>query len=75
MAKIITPLLSQSADKAALPSLLAATDDAATNGSYWGPAGFMKLKGLPGPAAIPKQAKNLPSASSLWEVGEQIDRG
>jgi len=72
MAKIITPLLSQSADKAALPSLLAATDGSARNGSYWGPTGFMKLKGYPGPAAIPKQAKDLESARRLWELGEQL---
>ncbi|WP_262712001.1 oxidoreductase [Dyadobacter flavalbus] len=72
MARIITPLLSQSADKAALSSLLAATDTSATNGSYWGPAGFMKLKGFPGPAAIPKQAKDLGAASKLWQLGEQL---
>jgi len=72
MAKVITPLLSQSADKAALPSLLAATDPAAKNGSYWGPSGFVKLRGLPKPAAIPKQAKDLSAASRLWELGEQL---
>ncbi|WP_420155378.1 oxidoreductase [Siphonobacter sp.] len=70
--KIITPLISQSADKAALPSLLAATDSAVANGSYWGPSGFMELKGLPGPAVIPKQAKDLIAARRLWELGERL---
>ncbi|RIV18628.1 SDR family NAD(P)-dependent oxidoreductase [Fibrisoma montanum] len=72
MARIITPLLSQAADKAALPSLLAATDPTVSNGSYWGPTGFMKLKGFPGPAAIPKQANDLAAASRLWELGEKL---
>jgi len=72
MARIITPLLSQSAAKASLPSLLAATDPFAKNGTYWGPAGFMKLKGFPVPAEIPKQAKDLKVASKLWQLGEQL---
>ncbi len=57
--KIVTPLISQPADKAALPSLLAATDPIVKNGTYWGPSGFMHVKGSPGPASIPKQAKDL----------------
>ena len=70
--KIVTPLISQSADKAALPSLLAATGRGVANGSYWGPSGFMSLKGAPGPAAIPKQAKDVIAASKLWQLGENL---
>ncbi|MDR6919920.1 hypothetical protein [Chryseobacterium sp. 2987] len=70
--KIVTPLISQPADKAALPTLLAATDPIVKNGSYWGPSGFMHVKGSPGPASIPKQAKDVTTGNRLWQVGEQM---
>lgn len=70
--KIVTPLISQPADKAALPSLLAATDPIVKNGTYWGPSGFMNIKGSPGPAPIPKQAKDVTTGNRLWQIGEQM---
>lgn len=70
--KIITPLISQPADKATLASLLAATDPMVKNGTYWGPSGFMHAKGSPGAASIPKQAKDLNTASRLWKVAEDL---
>ncbi|MCD9855522.1 hypothetical protein LUD75_12425 [Epilithonimonas sp. JDS] len=42
------------------------------NGSYWGPSGFMHVKGSPGPASIPKQAKDVTTGNRLWQVGEQM---
>lgn len=72
MKHILTPLLSQSADKAALPSLRAATDPKVLNGTYWGPTGFMNLKGYPGQAEVPKQANDTETGEDLWVMGEKL---
>lgn len=69
---VLFPLLSQSPDKAALPSLLAATDPMATNGTYWGPSGFGELKGSPHQAKIPATAHDKVIGSRLWIVGEDL---
>jgi NAD(P)-dependent dehydrogenase (short-subunit alcohol dehydrogenase family) len=69
---VLFPLLSHSPDKAALPSLLAATDQLATNGTYWGPSGFGELKGPPHKAKIPAAAQDKAIGSRLWKVGEDL---
>ncbi len=69
---VLFPLLSHSPDKAALPSLLAATDPMATNGTYWGPSGFSELKGSPHQAKVPGAAYDTTIGSRLWKVGEDL---
>ena len=72
MKNVLFPLLSQSPDKAALPSLLAATDSLATNGTYWGPSGFTELKGSPHQAKVPAAAHDKTIGNRLWKVGEDL---
>jgi NAD(P)-dependent dehydrogenase (short-subunit alcohol dehydrogenase family) len=72
MKDIITPLLSQSPDKAALPSLRAACDPEMLNGTFWGPTGFLELKGYPDQVKIPRLAKDTSIGRQLWALGEKL---
>jgi NAD(P)-dependent dehydrogenase (short-subunit alcohol dehydrogenase family) len=69
---VLFPLLSHAPDKAVLPSLLAAVDPMATNGTYWGPSGFNELKGAPHPAKVPAVAQDQMTGMRLWKVGEEL---
>lgn len=64
--------LAMSPAAGALPTLRAATDPHAANGSYWGPARFFELNGPPVPAKIPKGARDARIAERLWTLSEQL---
>ena len=63
---------SQSPEMGALPVVRAATDPAATNGSYWGPGGFLEISGYPGSANIPPTALDPEHNRLLWELSERL---
>jgi NAD(P)-dependent dehydrogenase (short-subunit alcohol dehydrogenase family) len=66
------PLMAGSALQGAQPSLRAATDSSAHNGSYWGPSGCMELRGSPAELRIPARALNPATADRLWSVSEAL---
>ncbi len=66
------PLIAGSALQGAQPSLRAATDPSAHNGSYWGPSGWMGLRGSPAAVRIPARALNPATADRLWIVSEVL---
>ena len=74
--RVMSPLMSrflfQSAERGALPILLAAASPAAQPGGYYGPSGFQEMKGHPGPAVIPRQALDEAVATRLWRLSEQL---
>ena len=53
-------------------TLMAATDPAAKPGGYYGPQGFMELRGAPGEASPPVQALDLTVARRLWDISEEL---
>jgi hypothetical protein len=61
-----------SALQGAQPSLRAATDSSAHNGSYWGPSGCMELRGSPAELQIPARALDPVTADRLWSVSEAL---
>lgn len=63
---------SQSPERGALPIVRAACDPAATNGSYWGPGGFMEISGPPEPARIPPKALDADLCRRLWSLSEEL---
>jgi len=69
---LFAPFFSQSAAGGALPTLFAATAAEVTAAGYYGPSGFMELKGNPGPAFASAAAKDSAVAGRLWEVSEQL---
>jgi hypothetical protein len=65
--------LLNSDDAGALPTLYATTSPDVTDGGYYGPTGWMEMRGgHVGNAAIASQAKDLESARRLWKVCETM---
>jgi NAD(P)-dependent dehydrogenase (short-subunit alcohol dehydrogenase family) len=65
-------LPSQQVDTGAEPMLVAATDPAAENGSYWGPDGRFGLVGEPGRARLPRAARDAGLAARFWTAAEDL---
>jgi hypothetical protein len=70
--RLLGPLITHSAAAGALPSLMAATSAQVTPGGYYGPQGFMELRGPPGVAKIAPQALDKAVAAALWEKAEAL---
>ncbi len=57
----------------ALPTLYAATAPDAESGGYYGPQGFLEMRGSQvGPARIAPQARDTAAAARLWQVCEEL---
>lgn len=68
----IGPLLCHAPDKAAMPTVMAALAPDAQGGEYFGPQGFLEMKGKPGRATQSDYAQNQAAAEKLWQVSEQL---
>lgn len=65
-------LMSQSAARGALPTLRAAADPDARGGQYYGPHGFMGIRGLPVAVEPSDAARDGDAALRLWEASERL---
>jgi NAD(P)-dependent dehydrogenase (short-subunit alcohol dehydrogenase family) len=65
-------ILGHSAAAGALPTLMAATMPGVKGGQYFGPQGWLELKGVPGPGKIEKQALDAGVGSKLWDASERL---
>ena len=70
--KLFGPIFMHSAAAGALPSLLAAGAAGVVPGGYYGPQGFMEMKGPPGVAKIARQALDQEVAAALWREAERL---
>jgi len=70
--KLLEPFAAQSAADGALPTLFAATSPDAKPAGYYGPQGFVEMKGPVGEAIIGKAAQDTAVAARLWDVSEQL---
>jgi len=70
--KVSNRLIAQSAAMGALPELYAATDPAAQSGGFYGPGGFLELRGYPVEGQPAAAARDQETARRLWEVSEQL---
>lgn len=70
--KPLTGMFFQSPAAGALPTLYAATSPDAVPGGYYGPDGFMEMRGAPTDANVPAQAKNVADSARLWTVSEGL---
>jgi NAD(P)-dependent dehydrogenase (short-subunit alcohol dehydrogenase family) len=68
----LMPHLSQSAAMGALPILRASVDPDVKGGQYFGPDGFMEVKGYPVVVQPSDAAHNEADARKLWDVSEQL---
>ncbi len=72
LSSLLERFLSNDAAAGALPTLRAATGKDVRPLDYFGPKGFMEMKGAPAPARLPGKAKDDATAKRLWEVSEQL---
>jgi len=72
IANLLLPLVAQSDDRGSWPTLFAATSPAAQAGHYYGPDGFMEIKGLPVEVQPMPQAKDEAAAQRLWRISEDL---
>jgi NAD(P)-dependent dehydrogenase (short-subunit alcohol dehydrogenase family) len=70
--RLLARFLSQDAAQGALPTLRAATEADASQGSYYGPGQMFGLKGDPVVIAVPKPAQDEAVARQLWDVSEKL---
>jgi NAD(P)-dependent dehydrogenase (short-subunit alcohol dehydrogenase family) len=65
-------LMAQPAHMGALPTLFAATHGEVKNGEYFGPDGFMEMKGHPRKVDSNAKSKDVAAAQQLWEASEKL---
>jgi NAD(P)-dependent dehydrogenase (short-subunit alcohol dehydrogenase family) len=65
-------LIAQSAEKGALPQLLAATAPEVRGGQFWGPDGFQEFRGAPKEVQAVPEAQDPAIAARLWTVSEEL---
>jgi NAD(P)-dependent dehydrogenase (short-subunit alcohol dehydrogenase family) len=70
--KPLMKLVSQPAEKGALPSIMAATDTKLLGGEFIGPDGVGNRKGNPAIEMPRKNVYNKDTMEKLWEVSEQL---
>ncbi|MEA1874710.1 MAG: oxidoreductase [Bacteroidota bacterium] len=69
---LLMPIITQTANKGALPILYAATSPNAEPGNFYGPHGKREHKGYPTEAFVPETAKNESDREKLWELTENM---
>jgi NAD(P)-dependent dehydrogenase (short-subunit alcohol dehydrogenase family) len=72
MFRILNPFFSQTVKDGVLPTLRAAIDPDARSGDYYGPAGFMEMRGNPVVVKSNELSHNETNARRLWEMSEEM---
>lgn len=70
--RILNPVFSQKVDQGVLPTLRAAIDPNASSGDFYGPAGFMEMKGHPIKVTPNKRSRDESKAKQLWKISEEM---
>jgi len=70
--RFLNPVLGQKPPMGALPTLRAATGTDASGGDYYGPRGFMEMKGTPVKVKSNGLSHNIDTARRLWDVSEEL---
>jgi NAD(P)-dependent dehydrogenase (short-subunit alcohol dehydrogenase family) len=69
----VMDFLAQDEEAGALPTLYAATGAGIKGGDYYGPSGFMEMRGRrPAPAQVYPHARDEEDARRLWEISERL---
>lgn len=69
---LLTPIVSQSAEAGAWPTVYAATEPTLRGGEYIGPGRLFETRGLPRRARVSWAARNRRAARKLWDISEQL---
>ena len=72
MVRFMNRFMGMKPTQGALPTLRAATDPEATGGDYYGPDGFLQMRGYPKRIDMVKRAHNDGDAARLWKISEKL---
>ncbi|MET9257701.1 SDR family oxidoreductase [Streptomyces sp. NPDC003717] len=67
-----TGVLVQPAEAGPLPALYAATGPDARGGAFYGPGGFLHLRGAPAEQPLYRTARDPEDARRIWELSEEL---
>jgi NAD(P)-dependent dehydrogenase (short-subunit alcohol dehydrogenase family) len=70
--RMLNPIFGMSSETGALPTLRAATAPDVKGGEYYGPGGFLEMRGHPGRVGTTGEARSLDDAARLWAVSEEL---
>jgi len=70
--RFFNPVFAMKPWQGALPTLRAAVDPDAPGGTFYGPHGFMNMRGFPVPAVSAPPSHDEAVAARLWEVSEAL---
>ncbi len=62
----------QSSEMGALPQLRAATDPTVRGGQYYGPGGFLQMRGYPKIVSSNRRSHDVAAQRRLWSVSEEL---
>jgi NAD(P)-dependent dehydrogenase (short-subunit alcohol dehydrogenase family) len=72
LARFLNHFMAMKPPQGALPTLRAAVDPEAAGGDYYGPSGFLQMRGYPKRIDMVKRARNADDAARLWEISEDL---
>ena len=72
MVRVLSRLIGQTAEMGALPALYAATATDVQGGDYYGPEGWMGVRGYPAKSRSSESSYDLEIAARLWSVSEEL---
>ena len=70
--EFFNPLLAQKPEMGALPTLYAAVSPDVRGGDYFGPEGFIEMKGYPKKVSSNTRSHDRETAAKLWELSEAL---
>lgn len=70
--KVLNPLLAQSQEAGAIPTVLAAAGSEAKRGAYYGPQRMQEARGPVGDALVADHALDKQSWARLWQMSEEL---
>lgn len=71
-ARFLNPVFAMQPPQGALPTLYAATASDAAGGTYYGPDGFLEMKGYPTQVQSHRRSHDQAVAMQLWAVSENL---
>ena len=74
IADFFNNFFAQGISMGALPTLRAAIDEDSNGGDYYGPKGFMEMRGYPVKVDMIDLAKDADIAKRLWDVSEELTK-
>jgi NAD(P)-dependent dehydrogenase (short-subunit alcohol dehydrogenase family) len=70
--RVANAVIAQSAEQGALPLLYAATANDVEGGRYYGPSGFMNMRGPPERQESNEESHDDADAARLWDLSEEL---